>query len=142
MQIKNSLFSRIKNYKLRLCAIVLCNLFAVFFSILSLFLLEPFLQLLFVGNFDKLSPISTIFVSLLSKTIDIQSLATSMSVMVVVVILLVILKNLLVVLSSWLMATIKSRFIQTIRNELYERITILPLPIFRKGSVAMWFRVP
>ncbi|MCL2434865.1 MAG: ABC transporter ATP-binding protein/permease [Lentimicrobiaceae bacterium] len=110
----------------------------MFFSILSLFLLEPFLQLIFVGNFDNLSSISTIFISILSKTIDIQSLMTSMLVIVVVVILLFISKNLFVVLSAWLMATIKSRFIQTLRNELYERITILPLSYFsqrKRGDV-------
>ena len=41
-------------------------------------------------------------------------------------------------LSSWLMATIKSRFIQNVRNEIYERITILPLSYFsqrKRGDV-------
>ncbi|MCL2290699.1 MAG: ABC transporter ATP-binding protein/permease [Bacteroidetes bacterium] len=138
MRIKKILFSRIKKYKSRLCVIILCNLFAVLFSILYLFLLEPFVKLLFVGNLDGLSPLSTFFVSFLSKIIDIQSLMTSMSAMVVVVILFLILKNLFAILSSWLMATIKSRFIQNIRNEIYEKITILPLSYFsqrKRGDV-------
>jgi len=61
-----------------------------------------------------------------------------MSAMIVIVILFFALKNLFVILSSWLMATIKSKFIQNIRNEIYERITILPLSYFsqrKRGDV-------
>ena len=61
-----------------------------------------------------------------------------MAAMVVIVILFFILKNLFTILSSWLFATIKSRFIQNLRNEIYERITILPLSYFsqrRRGDV-------
>ena len=138
MHRRNSLFSRIKNYKLRLCVIVLCNFAAVLFSILSLFFLEPFVRLLFMKNLDELSKLSTFFVSFLSNIIDIQILMTSMTAMVVTVILFFILKNLFSVLSSWLIATIKGRFIQTLRNEVYERITILPLSYFsqkKRGDV-------
>jgi subfamily B ATP-binding cassette protein MsbA len=137
-QHNNSLFLRITNYKLRLCVIVLCNLLAAFFSMLSLFLLEPFVKLLFIGNLNDVSPLSAFFISLLSKIIDIQNLTTSMTAMVVVVICFFILKNLFTILSFWLMATIKSRFIQKIRNEIYERITILPLSYFsqrKRGDV-------
>ena len=132
------MFSRIKTYKLRICIVVLCNLMAAFFSILSLFLLEPFIKLLFVGNLNDLSTLSTFFVSILNKIIDIQILTNSMAAMVGIVICFFILKNVFTMLSSWLMATIKSRFIQNIRNEIYERITILPLSYFsqrKRGDV-------
>ena len=138
MRTKNQLMSRIKNYKLRLCAIVLCNFAAVFFVILSFFLLEPFVNLIFTGNLANLSPLSSLYVSLLSKIIDIQSLTVSMAAMVGIVILFFILKNFFTILSSWLMATIKSKFIQKVRNEIYERITILPLSYFsqrKRGDV-------
>lgn len=134
MRHNKSLFSRIKNYKLRLCVIVVCNLAAAFFSILSLFLLEPFVKLLFEGNLNDISPLSAFFI----KTIDIQALTASMTAMVIIVICFFILKNLFTILSSWLMATVKSRFIQKIRNEVYERITILPLSYFsqrKRGDV-------
>jgi ABC-type multidrug transport system fused ATPase/permease subunit len=111
---------------------------AAFFSILSLFLLEPFITLLFAGNLDNLSPLSSFFLSILSKIIDTQILTTSMTLMIVLVVGFFILKNLFIILSSWLMATIKSRFIQKIRNEIYERITILPLSYFsqkKRGDV-------
>ena len=58
--------------------------------------------------------------------------------MAMVAIFLFIFKNLFTILSSWLMATIKSRFIQNLRNEIYEKITILPLSYFslrRRGDV-------
>ena len=138
MNKKKTLFSRIKNYKPRIYAIILCNFLAAFFSILFLFLLEPFLNLLFKGNLNDLTPLNQFFVSVLSKIIDIQILTTSMVAMVVIVICFLILKNLFTILSSWLMATIKSRFIQKIRNEIYERITILPLSYFsqrKRGDV-------
>jgi ABC-type multidrug transport system fused ATPase/permease subunit len=138
MRIKKSLISRIKNYKSRLCVIVLCNLFAAFFTVLSFFLLEPFINLLFTGNFDELNPLNQFFVSFLSKVIDIQNLTSFITTIGVVFIFFFLLKNVFAVLSSWLMATIKSRFIQNLRNEIYERITILPLSYFsqrKRGDI-------
>jgi len=138
MPSKNSLFSRIKNYKLRISVIVLFNFVAAVFSILSLFLLEPFIETLFVGNLNGLSPLSLFFVSLLSKIMDTHELTSSIAAMVGLVILFFVLKNLFTILSSWLMATIKSKFIQKIRNEIYERITILPLSYFsqkKRGDI-------
>jgi len=134
----NSSFSRIKKYKLRLCVIVFCNLLAGSFSVLSIFLFEPFIELLFTGNLENLSPLSSFFVSHLSKIIDTQSITSSISAIVLIVVLFFVLKNLFTILSSWLMATIKSKFIQKIRNEIYERITILPLSYFsqkKRGDV-------
>jgi ABC-type multidrug transport system fused ATPase/permease subunit len=61
-----------------------------------------------------------------------------MTAMVIVVIFFFVLKNFFTILSSWLMATIKSRFIQNLRNEIYERITILPLSYFsqkKRGDI-------
>jgi len=69
---------------------------------------------------------------------NIETLTTSMAAMVAGVVLFFTLKNLFTILSTWLMATIKSRFIQTLRNEMYERITILPLSYFslkKRGDV-------
>jgi len=135
---KNFLFSRIKNYKLKIYVIIWCNLAAAFFSILSLFLLEPFVKLIFTKNLNDLSPLSSFIVAMLNKIIDIQILTASMTAMVVIVICFFTLKNSFTILASWLMATIKSRFIQTIRNEIYERITILPLSYFsqrKRGDV-------
>ena len=134
MRPKYFLFSRIKNYKSRLFVIILCNFVAAFFSILSLFLLEPFVKLIFEKNIDELSPLSAFFVSILDKIIDIETLSTSIIAMCVIVTCFFILKNLFTILSSWLMATVKSRFIQQMRNEIYERITILPLSYFSQNK--------
>ncbi|MDR0206311.1 MAG: ABC transporter ATP-binding protein/permease [Bacteroidales bacterium] len=114
------------------------NLAAVIFSILLLFLLEPLFILLFGKDLSELSLLNKFFITNLSKIVDIQILAISLSVMVVIVIMFLVLKNLFTVLSSWLMATIKGRFIQTLRNEVYERITILPLSYFsqrKRGDI-------
>jgi len=136
---KNSLFSRIKNYKIRLSVIVLSNFIAAFFAILFFLLLEPFIQILFEGGLNNdLSPVSSFFVSILSNLIDINALTSSMTVMIIIGILFFVLKNFFTILSSWLMATVKSRFIQKIRNEIYERITILPLSYFsqkKRGDI-------
>ena len=138
MRIKKSLISRIKNYKSRLCIIVLCNLVAAVFTVLFFFLLEPFIQLMFSGNTEELSPLNQFMMSLLSKIVDIQELTTFMPIVILVAVLFLLLKNGFTVLSSWLMATIKSRFIQGLRNEIYERITILPLSYFsqkKRGDI-------
>jgi subfamily B ATP-binding cassette protein MsbA len=135
---KNSLFSRIKNYKSRISVIILCNFVAAFFAVLFFLLLEPFIKILFEGDLNGLSPVSSFFVSQLSKVVDINVLTSSMVGMVLIVIFFFILKNFFTILSSWLMATIKSRFIQNIRNEIYERITILPLSYFsqkKRGDI-------
>jgi len=138
MRLKKSLISRIKNYKSRLCIIVLCNLGSVVFTILAIFLFEPFIRLLLSQNIEELSPLNKIIVSLVYKIIDIQEINTFMTLMMAMIILFFLLKNVFAVLSSWLIATIKSRFIQGLRNEIYERITILPISYFsqrKRGDI-------
>jgi len=138
MRTKKSLISRISNYKTRLCVVFLCNFVAVLFTILLFFLLEPFIKLLFSQDFDQLNPLNEFFLSVLAKVIDIQELPSLLSATIVVVAIFFLLKNVFGVLSSWLMATIKSRFIQNLRNEIYERITILPLSYFsqrKRGDI-------
>jgi len=132
MRSKKSLISRIKNYKSRLCIIILCNFVAATFTILSFFLLEPFIKLLFTKTLDGLNPLNQFILSFLSKIIDIQKFTSFMAAIGIMFILFFLLKNVFTVFSSWLMATIKSRFIQNLRNEIYERITILPLSYFSK----------
>jgi len=138
MRIKKTLISKIKNYKSRLCVIVLCNLMAAVFTILSFFLLEPFIKLLFSGSTDELNPLNQFVLSFLSKLIDIHELTPFITAIGILFILFFLFKNVFAVLSSWLMATIKSRFIQGLRNEIYERITILPLSYFsqrKRGDI-------
>ena len=138
MHQKKYLFSRVRSYKSRFCIIILCNLVAAAFTVLLLLSLEPFITLLFTRSFDELNPLNHFFISLLAIIIDIQNLTSFITTIGIVVILLLILKNVFSVLSSWLMATIKSRFIQSLRNEIYERITILPLSYFsqrKRGDI-------
>lgn len=93
-------------------------------------MIEPFCQLLFRGAFDSLSPISNLFVTLLSRLVDFSELSSSIVALIVFVILLYFFKNAFAYLSQWVMASLRSDLLYSLRNQLYRKIVHLPLSYF------------
>ena len=128
----------LRRYGWRLALVFFLNFISVLLSILVFMLIEPFCRLLFRGTLDGLSPISSFFVSLLGKMVDLQAASHSMFGLVVAAILLYLFKNLFAYLSQWVMASMRSDLIFTLRNQLYDKILHLPLGYFnsqRRGDV-------
>lgn len=127
-----------RRYAGRLVLVFLLNFISVLLSILVFMMIEPFCRLLFRGTLDGLSPISSFFVSLLGLVIDLQVVGQSVVGLVLAAILLYLLKNLFAYLSQWVMASMRSDLLYTLRNQFYDKILHLPLGYFtsqRRGDV-------
>lgn len=135
MQTYQRLILLLHPFRLKLFLIVVCNLLSVFFAILSLFLIEPCIQLLFQHSVENISVISSLILSLFYSSVGTQ---ISLLQIVFLLILFFLLKNIFLVLSIVLISPIKSGLISTLRNSLYYKILILPLSFFtneRRGDV-------
>lgn len=101
-------------------------------------MIEPFCQLLFQGHLGKLNPISGLFVSFLSHFISLDTIGHSIFGLITLAIVLYLFKNLFFYASQWVMASVRSDLIYSLRNKLYDKILHLPLGYFthqRRGDV-------
>jgi len=126
---------------------VLFNVLSVVFSLFSLTMIIPFLQLLFdktklvytapvfAWNTDALVGYFNFYISqIIIEKGEINALMF-ISVMVVVLFLL---KNLTRYLAMFFLAPLRNGVVQDIRNDIYKRILVLPLAYFseqRKGDI-------
>jgi ABC-type multidrug transport system fused ATPase/permease subunit len=138
MQARKQLLTLIKPYLWRLLSIVLLNAVAIFFSILTFMLIEPFAKLIFKGKVDDLSVVGNWLMQGVALIIDIDNPLSSLTGIVVFVILLFVLKNLFFFLAQVILAPVRSDFIRKLRNEMYDKVLILPLSFFseqKKGDI-------
>lgn len=101
-------------------------------------MIEPFCKLLFYGNIDQLSPISSFAVSLLSSHFSFDSIGSSIAILIAFAILLYFLKTLFAYAAQWVMAHIRSDAIYSLRNRLFHKILTLPIGYFtaqKRGDV-------
>jgi subfamily B ATP-binding cassette protein MsbA len=126
---------------------ILFNVLSVIFSLFSLTMIIPFLQLLFdktklvytvpefAWNTDALVEYFNFYISqIIIERGEINALMF-ISVMVVVLFLL---KNLTRYLAMFYLAPLRNGVVQDIRNDIYKRILVLPLAYFseqRKGDI-------
>ncbi|MCQ2286887.1 MAG: ABC transporter ATP-binding protein/permease [Bacteroidales bacterium] len=128
----------IKPYKGKLALVVITNTFAVIFSIAVMMLIEPFVKLIFKGETSNLSPIGNKLMEIASFFVDTNQNSYSLLAIIVFVITLFILKNGFSFFAQCLMAPVRSDFVRTLRNNLYDKVLRLPLAYFseqRKGDV-------
>lgn len=130
----NFIFSELKRYALRFAVVFTLNAIAAVISVFAFVMIEPFLKLLFRGNLEDLSALSSFFISIITKYVSIDSLSSSYLMLIVGAILLFFLKNLLQYLSQYVMAHVRSHFTFTLRQKLYDKIISLPLGFFNKES--------
>ena len=128
----------LRRYFWRLLLVFFFSFLSVMFSIAVFMMIEPFCRLLFRGSLDNISPISAFFVSIIGKVVDLDAVGHSMLALVVLAILLYLFKNLFSYASQWVMASIRSNLLFTLRNQLYDKILHLPLGYFtqqRRGDI-------
>ena len=127
-----------KRYAGKLSVVFLLNCISIIISILIFLLIEPFCKILFRGNLDDLSPISKAFIGWISNFIDLQSLTSSVVVLIVAALLLFLLKNVFSYASQWVMASMRSNLLYYMRNRMYDKIIRLPLSYYnirKRGDV-------
>ena len=135
---KSFLSQLVKQYAGSLLLVFTFNFLSVLLTFCVYLLIEPFCKLLFTGQLDNLSPISSYVVSRLEPYLDFTNLSTSISLLILLAILLYFLKTLFAYLTQWFMATLRSDLLYRLRNKLYYKILTLPLSFFsykRRGDV-------
>ncbi len=123
-----------KRYIPWLFAVFLLNAVYVVLTIFAFLLIEPFAKLLFRGHLEGLSPLSSYFVSMLGGYLPMDSQGVSFVTLVSAAVFLFLLRNLSAYASQWLMAHVRSDFLFTLRNRLYDKMISLPLGYFNKES--------
>lgn len=144
-------FSRILFYlrsqKTNIVLYVLFNLLAIIFSLVSLGLLAPFLQVLF--GLNKLVTEKPVFEAtgigvvtymkyLLSKMIIEHSAVYALGVICLTIVVSIFFKNLFVYLSFRVLAPMRNYVMTKLRSDLYAKILELPIGFFteqRKGDI-------
>ena len=135
---KSFLSQLVRRYAGSLLLVFLFNFLSVLLTFCVYLLIEPFCKLLFTGQLENLSPISSYVVSQLDPYFDFTNLSTSISLLILLAILLYFLKTLFAYLTQWFMATLRSDLLYRLRNKLYYKILTLPLSFFsykRRGDV-------
>ncbi len=127
-----------RHYKGRLLCVFILNLLSVVLTIFVFLMIEPFCRLLFYGDVQHLSPVSSFAVSLLSSLFSFSTIGNSIAVLIAFSILLYFLKTVFAYAAQWVMAHIRSDAIYDLRNQLFHKILTLPIGYFtaqRRGDV-------
>ena len=124
----------IRQYAVRLAGVFLLNVVYVLLTFFTFLMIEPFVKLLFRGNLDNLSPLSSYIVSLVDDVIPFGNLQQSMALIILCAVLLFFLRNLSAYSSQWVMAHVRSDFLYSLRNRLYTKMISLPLSYFTRQN--------
>ena len=124
----------IRQYAGRLAGVFLLNVGYVLLTIFTFLMIEPFVQLIFYGNLENLSPLSSYITSLVGSVIPFGDLQQSIALIIVCAVVLYFLRNLLAYSSQWVMAHVRSDFLYTLRNRLYDKMVSLPLGYFTRQN--------
>ncbi len=147
------IFFYLGQHKSRIALYFLCVVLSIVFSIVSLGMLMPFLELIFNGN--NASGTSSLFsatsnpvVSFIRKALisSIQSSGTfsaegklrTLLYICILLIFLILLKNVFIYLASYILTPIKNGIVNKMRLELYSKVLQLPIGYFterRKGDL-------
>ena len=125
-------------YKWRLLSVITANTFSILFSITVMMLIEPFAKLIFKGETTRLSVTGTWLLNIANFFIESDNGTRSLLAIIVFVIILFILKNGFYFAAQCIMAPVRSDLIRQLRNNLYDKVLILPLSFFteqKKGDV-------
>ncbi len=128
----------LKRYRGRLAAIFLLNVVSVILSVFVFMMIEPFTRLLFRGNLDGLSPISSLFVESISKIVSLDEFGGSMLFLVSFAIAVYLFKNLFGYASQWVLASVRSDLVCYLRSRIFDKILALPIGYFslqKRGDI-------
>ena len=138
MSVQSKFFSLLREYSIRLVVVFFVNLLSVFFAILSFFMIEPFINLLFKGTLESSNLLGSFFIDAISHYISISQVTASLWIIVLCIVLFFLLKNLFLFLSALLISPLKSDIIRRYRSQIYTKILLLPIGYFtdlRRGDI-------
>lgn len=136
------IFQYLNAYKGKIFLYFLFILLSILFSIVSIAMLMPFLQLIFTGtdSFGKASsnPLIQSVNDLLARSIETRGKIPTLGFICFLMMGFIILKNLFLYLSYYILNPLKNRIVNQLREDLYDKILRLPIGFFtekRKGDL-------
>ncbi|MEI2738817.1 MAG: ABC transporter ATP-binding protein [Chitinophagaceae bacterium] len=135
------IFDYLKAYKGKIILYFLFILLSIIFSIISIGMLMPFLQLIFVGTKPPGSSSNVIVQSVndfLNNSLATRGKIPTLGYICVLMIIFILLKNLFLYLSYYILNPLKNRVVNHLREDLYDKILRLPIGFFnekRKGDL-------
>src|SRR6478609_84969 len=139
-------FAYLKSYIPQIVLYFLCTILSIIFSIVSIGMLIPFLELIFntgsssLGALTKAStnPVVKFVRDLLVDSINTHGKLDTLLFICIFIVISIFLKNLFLYLSSYILNPLKNRIVTRLRNELYDKVLHLPIGYFtekRKGDI-------
>jgi len=136
------IFTYLGDYKGKIVLYFLFTLLSIVFSIVSIGMLMPFLQLIFLGNkgitTDSNNPAIRFVNEFLDNSIRKRGNIQTLGLICLLMIAFVILKNLFLYLSYYILNPLKNKIVNRLREDLYDKILKLPIGFFnekRKGDL-------
>ncbi|MCO5241823.1 MAG: ABC transporter ATP-binding protein/permease [Chitinophagaceae bacterium] len=137
------IFNYLKHYRSQIVLYFICIVLSIVFSVVSLGMLAPFFDLIFmgdnVGGVPKAdSPLTAYIRELLVYWVSDLNPVGALAFICIIIVLSIFLKNLFLYLSFNILNPIKNRIVNTLRSELYNKILGLPIGFFtekRKGDL-------
>ncbi len=133
----------LSKYRVKLVLYLVFTLLSIFFGLLSLGMLSPFMNILFPKEAGKgATNVSTNAIGPLKETLDNiilhHGVMGALIAICIFIIVTTILKNLFLYWTSYISSPIRSATITYLRNDVYEKILALPIGYFterRKGDL-------
>ncbi len=137
------IFNYIKHYKGEIFWYCIFILLSILFSIISLGMLMPFLDLIFKGsssftNTTSSNPIAGSLQKLLTSLAKTGDKTELLGYVCLIIIGSIFLKNLFLVLANYILNPLKNKVVNQLRSELYTKILHLPIGYFteqKKGDL-------
>lgn len=137
------IFQYLKAYKGKIFLYFLFTLLGIVFSIVSVGMLMPFLQLIFTGNEGALTSGSkNAVIQWINEYLDnlknTKGKIPTLGFICLLMISFIILKNLFIYLSYYVLNPLKNKIVNQLREDLYDKVLRLPIGFFnekRKGDL-------
>ncbi len=135
------IFGYLKAYRGKILLYFLFTLLSIVFSIVSIGMLMPFLQLIFTGGAtfqDSDNPIIRAVNDFLNESLEARGKVSTLGYICVLMVMFILLKNLFLYLSYYVLNPLKNRVVNQLREDLYDKVLKLPIGFFtekRKGDL-------
>ncbi len=139
-------FAYLKNYIPQIFLYFLSTILSIIFSIVSIGMLIPFLELIFNTGSSTLgaltqqsgNPVVRFIRDLLVHSINKYGKLDTLLFICLFIVASILLKNLFLYLASYILNPLKNKIVTRLRNELYDKVLQLPIGYFtekRKGDI-------
>jgi subfamily B ATP-binding cassette protein MsbA len=135
------IFQYLSAYKGKIFLYFLFTLLSIIFSIVSIGMLMPFLQLIFTGEGiikSAKSPVINWLNDFLADAVNTHDKIRTLGFICVLMVSFILLKNLFLYLSFYVLNPLKNKIVNQLREDLYDKVLRLPIGFFnekRKGDL-------